>query len=250
MKMDVTGIMVENNCITINFPQGCGGHMLGRMIAACDNVAWYNHDQNGDHPWIPYAGSDKNFSKMHFNKRFKGAAKQGLDPLFTIPPVLSFAKSRNITTSPADIQAWKQKLYPNHFIYTLHDDLDATKAFFNPAKYIVVIPNDIDLLIERWMRSSYYYFVDPKNKDYLYRDLYNDKANEQGVSMKQVLTNEFEAQILNYKTYSTADDVVIHEINDVLDYSVYEEMCFKLGLVVNKENYEKCKELFRDQSHL
>ena len=108
--------MVESNCVTINFPQGSGGHMLGRMIACCENVEWYNHEQNNEHPWLPYMGKDKNFSKMHFNKRFKGAKPKGLDPKYTIPPVLSFARSRGINTTPSDIQAWKKKLYPNHFI--------------------------------------------------------------------------------------------------------------------------------------
>jgi|TARA_B110000908_G_C10160094_1_gene405566 hypothetical protein len=242
--------MLENNCITINFPQGSGGHMLGRMISCCDNVAWYDHEQNNKHPWLPYTANDSNFSKMHYNKRFKGAKPKGLDPKFTIPPVLDFAESRGITTTPADIQAWKKKLYPKQFVYTLHDDLDTTKKFFNPAKYIVVIPNDIELLIERWMRSSYYYFVDPKNTDYLYRDLYNDKARQQGITLKQVLLNDFEKQIANYKQHSTDDDVVITEINDILQDNVYEEVCTKLGLVINKLNYEKCKELFNSRSHL
>ena len=119
-----------------------------------------------------------------------------------------------------------------------------SKIFFDPAQYVVVIPNDIDLLIERWMRSSYYYFVDPKNKEYLYKDLYEDKAKEQGITMKQVLINEFEDQIENYKKYSTDKDVIITEINDVLKFDVYEEMCKKLGLIVNKVNYDKCKVLF------
>tara|TARA_B100000927_G_scaffold106112_1_gene85859 strand:+ start:2678 stop:3406 length:729 start_codon:yes stop_codon:yes gene_type:complete len=242
--------MVESNCITLNFPQGSGGHMLGRMIACCENVAWYDHEQNNDHPWLPYMGKDKDFSKMHFNKRFKGAKPKGLDPDYTIPPVLSFARSRGITTTPADIQAWKKKLYPNHFIYTLHDNLDETKKFFDPAQYIVVIPDDVELLIERWMRSSYYYFVDPKNKEYLYKDLYEDRAKEQGITMKQVLANEFETQIENYKTHSTEDDVIITEINDILKYDVYEEVCNKLQLIINKENYDKCKVLFENRSHL
>ena len=46
------------------------------------------------------------------------------------------------------------------------------------------------MLIERWMRSSYYYFIDPKDKTYLARDLYNDKAKEQGITMKQALRND------------------------------------------------------------
>ena len=39
-------------------------------------------------------------------------------------------------------------------------------------------------------------------------------------------------------------------INDILKYDVYEEVCNKLQLVINKENYDKCKVLFENRSHL
>ena len=42
----------------------------------------------------------------------------------------------------------------------------------------------------------------------------------------------------------------ITEINDILKYDVYEEVCNKLQLVINKENYDKCKVLFENRSHL
>ena len=242
--------MVENNCILINFPQGAGGHMLGRMIASCDNIAWYDHAQNGEHPWEPYnEPNDVGFSKMHFNKRFAGASGAGSDNL-RIPPMLKTAEERGIVTTREDIQGWKERLAPNNFVYTNHERLDDTKKLFDPAKYIVVIPKDIDLLIERWMRSSYFYFVNPKDKTYLARDLYNDKAKEQGITMKQVLQNEFEVQLANYKKYVTSDDIIIDEVQDILNYDVFEEVCTKLELVINKENYDKCKELFKNRSHL
>ena len=51
-------------------------------------------------------------------------------------------------------------------------------------------------------------------------------------------------------TKEDKDDVVITEINDILKYDVYEEVCNKLQLVINKENYNKCKVLFENRSHL
>ena len=63
------------------------------------------------------------------------------------------------------------------------------------------------------MRSSYYYFVDPKNKEYLYK-IYMKTSKQQGITMKQVLVNEFENQIKT-KKHSTYKDVIITEINDV-----------------------------------
>jgi hypothetical protein len=248
--MENIGIMAENNCILINFPQGAGGHMLGRMLASCDNIAWYDHEQNGEYPWMPYCspGDDK-FSKMHFNKRFKGASEKGADKN-RIPPILRTAEQRDITTTSQDIAEWKQRLSPKNFIYTNHELLDDTKKLFNPAKYIVVIPEDIDLLIERWMRSSYYYYFDPARKDYLSGDLYRDKAKEQGITMKQALRNDFEVQLSNYKEYVTDDDIIVNEVNDILDYDYFSAVCKKLELVVNKNNYLKVKELFKNKSHL
>ena len=250
MKKETIGIMEENNCILINFPQGAGGHMLGRMIASCDNIAWYDHEQNGKHPWMPYCspGDDK-FSRLHFNKRFEGASEKGADKN-RVPPILKTAEQRGITTTRQDIKDWKTRLAPNNFIYTNHEMLDATKQLFDPAKYIVVIPEDIDLLIERWMRSSYYYYFDPARKDYLSGDLYRDKANEQGITMKQALRNDFEVQLSNYKQHATDEDIVMNEVNDILKDDVFEEVCNKLDLIINKENYNKCRNLFEEYSHL
>ena len=46
------------------------------------------------------------------------------------------------------------------------------------------------------------------------------------------------------------EDKVIQEIKDILDYDFFVEVCTKLNLVVNKNNYLKCKELFKNRSHL
>lgn len=242
--------MVENNAITINFPEGAGGHMLGRMLASCDNVAWYDHEQNGAYPWEPYnAPDDEMFSRLHFNKRFAGSSSQGADKL-RIPPVLSLAESRGIVTTKDDIDSWKQQLSPKNFIYTLHERLDETKKLFNPAKFIVVIPQDIELLIDRWIRSSFYYYRDPKNKSYISGDFYKDKAARLGITMRQALENDLSPLVENFKENVTDDDIVITEINDILDYDFFEEVCNKLDLKINKSNYEKCKLLFENNSHL
>ena len=248
--MEYIGIMAENNAITINFPEGAGGHMLGRMLASCDNVAWYDHEQNGRYPWLPYnAPDDELFSRLHFNKRFAGAKSQGLDNL-RIPPVLSLAESRGITTTKEDIDNWKKRLYPKNFIYTLHEKLDATKELFNPARYIVVIPEDIDLLVDRWLRSSAYYYRDPSNKSYISKDFYTDKANSLGITIRECLENDLGQLIENYKTHVIQDDILIHEINDILDYDFFVDVCERLELKINKNNYQKCKNLFHEYSHL
>jgi hypothetical protein len=64
------------------------------------------------------------------------------------------------------------------------------------------------------------------------------------------LRNDFELQLDNYKKYITEDDILIQEIQDILDYDFFVEVCTKLNLVVNKNNYLKCKELFKNRSQL
>ena len=68
--------------------------------------------------------------------------------------------------------------------------------------------------------------------------------------MKQVLRNDFELQLGNYKKYITQDDILIEEVQDILDYDFFVEVCSNLKLVVNKNNYLKCKVLFENRSHL
>ena len=240
----------NNNCITINFPEGSGGHMLGRVLMSCNNVAWYDHKQNGEFPWIPYnAPEDELFSRLHFNKRFRGAADKGNKDPNRIPPVLSVAESRGIKVTKEEIDKWKEKLYPYNFVYTLHDKLDETKKFFNPAKHVVVLPDDIDLMIERWKNSSYYYYRDPKDKSYLSRDFYKDKAKSLGITMRQALRNDFEDLLSNYAKHLTEDDVIINDVNLITDYDYFTEVCKKLDLVVNPAHYQKVIKLFKEESH-
>ena len=109
-------------------------------------------------------GKDKDFSKMHSNKRFKGVkSPKGLDPNLLYQQVCSCKRNNNYRR----YTSMEEKVILI-ILYTLHDDLDETKKFFDRTVYCCD-NDDIDLLIERWMRSSYYYFVDPKNKEYLIR---------------------------------------------------------------------------------
>ena len=66
--------MVESNCITLNFPKAVGGHMLGRMIACCENVAWYDlTNKITNNLGCPIWEKTKTLVKCISNKRFKGA---------------------------------------------------------------------------------------------------------------------------------------------------------------------------------
>lgn len=242
--------MVEDNSIVINFPQGSGGHIVGRFLASCDNVVWYDHSQNGEHPWIPYTlGSDHNFSRLHFNKRFKGAIGKGICK-HTVTPVLDMAEKQNVKYKIEDINKWKQQVYPQNLLYTLHADLNKTKEFFKKSKFVVIIPEDIDLLIDRWMKSTYYYYVDPKRKDFLYRDLYEEKSKKLNLSIQECLQQDFIRQLNNYKKYSNKTDIVIDEAKKLYDIDFFKDICNKLSLTFNQDNYKKVLDLAKKYSHL
>ena len=65
--------------IVINAPMGAKGHQIGRLLASCDNVAWYNNQANGEHPdaYIEKElyGVDNHFTKYHWNRHFKDGTK-------------------------------------------------------------------------------------------------------------------------------------------------------------------------------
>ena len=83
--------------IVINAPMGAKGHQMGRLLASCDNVAWYNTKGNGEHPWLPYTemyGKDLNFTKYHWNRCFKNGTK--------VIPVLDMAERQGLSTGSYD----------------------------------------------------------------------------------------------------------------------------------------------------
>ena len=41
-----------NPIIVINVNMGSKGHQIGRLISTCDNIAWYDHADNGEQPWL------------------------------------------------------------------------------------------------------------------------------------------------------------------------------------------------------
>lgn len=242
--------MVENNCITINFPQGSGGHVAGRILASADNVKWYDHSKNGEYPWIPYTiGNDLGFSELHFNKRFAGALGTGVCNK-TVPPVLDMGDKQGYPYTKDEIMSWKEKVYPMNLLYTLHANLDVTKDFFKPSKHLVIIPTDVNILIDRWFATSAHYYYDPRQKDRTCEDIYRDRAIKENKDIRECLEEDFNLQIKNYKKYTTDNDFVVEEVNDMLDRDYFLEVCKKLDLDFNASSYNKTIEIVKTYSHL
>lgn len=242
--------MEENNFIAICFPMGSGGHIAGRLLASCDNVSWYDHCQNGNNPWDLFDTTyDNNFSKLHFNKRFKGAVGKGVCKL-TVPPVLDMAEKQGIEYNKESITSWKSKVFPNNLIYTLSADLDNAKDFFNPAKYFLIIPNDVEMLIDRWLASTAHYYVNPKEKSFTYKDLYTQKSKLMNTDMRNILKQDMIALISNYKKYSSNNDVIVNEVSELYNVNIFKNICNKLELNFNLQNYQKTLDVILKYSHL
>jgi len=223
----------ENNSIAICFPMGAKGHIAGRLLASCNNVAWYNHVRNGSQPWLPYDDEErKDFTPFHFNRRFYGAKGNGVCDK-TVPPVLDMAKKNGYKKENyQDIIDWKQKLFPNNLLYPLHSDLDKAHNFFINSKFLVILPTDIDALVDRFMKTTAKYFVNSRDKTYTFLDHYENVDN---------VKTALEEKIQNFKDNILETDVVINNVDELLNFNFFKDVCNKLDLQTNYDNYKKVK---------
>jgi hypothetical protein len=235
--------MAENNLIVISAPMGAKGHQIGRLLASCDNVQWYNHSANGTEPWKPYRenhlhGTDNNFTIYHWNRRFNGSKGHGLDE-YTVPPVLDMANRQTQRTGKYEpINDWKQRVSPSNLMYALHGPLDKTKEFFGPAKHIVVIPKDMSRLLARFCQTSAKYYVDPENPDKTFFDLY------EGNYMNML--EHLERVVDNYSRNVTEEDVIITDPDKFFVEENFQKVCDKFNLTFNDDNFDKVIKFIRN----
>ena len=233
-----------NNIITINFPQGCGGHIAGRILSSSLDVAWYNHKQNGSNPWDPYT-VDPKFSRLHFNRRFSEDSNKG-----GVPPVLDIAEKRNRHYNKDTLVPWAKKYYPQKILYPLHASIKSTKEYFVESKHLIIIPNNMDLLTERWMRSSYYYFIDGDKPDFTYGDKYILESKKYNVSVEELIKKDLGKQVNEYRKNISNTDIVIEEVSELYDPNDCEMIMSRLGLNFNMERFLKVMDLVDEYTHL
>ena len=233
--------MEENNIIVISFPIGASGHKAGRLLASSEDVAWYNHFPNGTYPWEPYIenelyGVDDGFTPFHWNRRFAGAFGQGVCE-HTVPPVLDYAERNGVESAPAsDIAKWKRKLYPQHLMYAVHGDLAKSKKFFTPAKHLIIIPKDIDALLERVMQTTAKYYYSSGNKTVSFEDYYGSKT-----AIKDVLVKT----VKNLQDNVESTDVVIQDVVELYDENRFRAVTEHLSIKYNKTPYNRVLNLFK-----
>lgn len=194
---------------------GSKGHQIGRLIASCSNVRWYDHPWNGASPWEPCSHIlNHEHSKYHFDRRFIDDS--------TIPPVLDFAERSNhkIQKIPYNKLKNGEKL-----IYVTHGDLGESRKFFN-GKHLVVFDKDI----KRFFETSWKYKVGKTRT--LISELYTKQ--EAKAMLKSVLDS--------YTAHLSSDDFAIHSVEDLMNVDMFKMLCSKFKLEFNENRYNKvCK---------
>ena len=193
------------------------GHQIGRLVASCSNVVWYDAPTNGEHPWLPCKGilNDK-LGQFHFDRRFKDDT--------TIPPVLDYARRSEYPNERPELNFDKCK-DGEKLIYVTHSNLDEAKDYFK-GKHLVVL----DKSEERFFETSWNYRVGKTKK--LMSELY---TREECIQALNDTKN-------NYIEHMDANDFTINSVDDLLDEDIFKLFCNKFNLVFNKQDYDKVKD--------
>ena len=207
---------MNNPIIVINVNMASKGHQIGRLISSCDNVLWYNHKDNGEHPWLPCDGIlNSELNKFHFDRRFSDSS--------TIPAVLDFARRSGL---PEDTNiSYDMCQNGQNIVYVTHSNLDESREFFK-GRHIVILDKNYD----RFMKTSWNYKVGTTKK--LISELYTEKEVETMLN----------STLNNYTEHMNTDDFVISSINDLFNIDTFVLMCDKFNLIFNEDEYNKVKE--------
>ena len=209
----------RNPIIVINVNMASKGHQIGRLIATCDNVLWYNHKDNGEHPWLPCDSIlNSELNKFHFDRRFSDST--------TIPPVLDYARRSGLPEKP--ILSYDKCQDGQHLLYLTHSNLDESRNYFK-GKHLVVLNKDS----VRFMETSWNFRVGKTKK--LISELYTEEEVE------TLLSSTLE----NYREHMNSDDFVIGSIDDLLDEDYFNILCERFDLIFNENEYNKVVEFLR-----
>jgi hypothetical protein len=135
---------------------GSGGHRLGRIISCIDTVLWYGCSENGQNPWNAFYSDSvagKNISEFHYDRLLEN---------LTIPLVGErilkwWNKDDHLKYYQTNWQTEMEKisLVDNKFLHwVLHDDPKSLHETFPNAKIISLIDLDIDVIADRYMKTS------------------------------------------------------------------------------------------------
>jgi len=207
---------MNNPIIVINVNMASKGHQIGRLIATCSNVLWYNHKDNGEHPWLPCDGIlNSELNKFHFDRRFNDNT--------TIPPALDYARRSDLPEKPE--LSYERCQDDDNLIYVTSSRLDEARDYFK-GKHLVVLNKNYD----RFMETTWNFRVGKTKK--LISELYTEEEVE-------TLLND---TLENYRKHMNSDDFVIGSIDDLLDEDYFNIFCKRFDLIFNENEYNKVRE--------
>lgn len=207
---------MNNPIIVINVNMASKGHQIGRLIATCTNVLWYNHKDNGEHPWLPCDGIlNSELNKFHFDRRFNDNT--------TIPPALDYARRSDLPEKPE--LSYERCQDDDNLIYVTSSRLDEARDYFK-GKHLVVLNKNYD----RFMETTWNFRVGKTKK--LISELYTEEEVE-------TLLND---TLENYRKHMNSDDFVIGSIDDLLDEDYFNIFCKRFDLIFNENEYNKVRE--------
>ena len=213
--------MKTNPIIVVNALMGSKGHQIGRLIASCSNVRWYDHPWNGASPWEPCSHIlNHEYSKYHFDRRFSDDS--------TIPPVLDFAERSNHQEQKIPYENLKAGEY---LLYVTHGDLGESRKFFK-GQHLVVFNKDI----KRFFETSWHYKVGKTHTQI--SELY---SVQEAKDMLQGVLNSYTAHI-------SSGDFAIHSVEDLMNVDMFKMLCSKFKLEFNEIEYNKVSKFINDNS--
>jgi hypothetical protein len=224
---------------------GAKGHIAGRLLATCNNVAWYDHSPNGKNPWNEYTDINDNYTLFHFTRRFRGAVGKGVCSK-AIPPVLEIADRLNLQYDKNSIIKWKKDLYPLHFVYPIYDKLSSTRSFFAPAKHLVIIPDNLDNLVDRFIKTSFYYYIHPKDKTITFKHKYEAMSKKTNRTVRECIEHDLQETITEFKINKTDSDTCINNVDNLLDLDYFVTVINQLNLDFNRKKYLKTVKFIKD----
>ncbi|MCH2541990.1 MAG: hypothetical protein MKZ97_01520 [Alphaproteobacteria bacterium] len=199
----------------IAFEQGAGGHRLGRNLANDnDDVYWYSCKENGivplDTSINEYSISRRLVAPNHFDRMIDGKM---LPPLFNvIEPYYNdideyYPLFEKLFEARGGLEIMESGKY---IMYPVHVTKSKIKATFPNARIEEIIPNDINVVVEHYLKTTanfpaYLNLSDfrpnyltshakrlEENKDAVMRDLFEGTDEEYKMYVYETLKNLIE----------------------------------------------------------
>jgi hypothetical protein len=136
--------------------QGSGGHRLGRIISCIDTVLWYSSKENGYYPWDTFYSDSiagKNISEFHYDRLLENLTV----PLVGERILKWWNNTDHLNYYQNNFQSEMKKMpaIDNKFLHwVLHDDPKSLHETFPNAKIISLIDLDIDVIADRYMKTT------------------------------------------------------------------------------------------------